>query len=157
MKVSLRPVGLDDAGPLAAWDPVRPEAYFTEGGQRGVLADALERSERQEAYPALILVDGRCAGRINLNNVVLGPFRSADLGYWVDTGHRGRGVATLAVGQMLRTAFGEVGLHRVQAATLQHNTASRRVLARHGFTRSGPPGAICRSPAPGRITCCTSG
>lgn len=148
MEVSLRPVGLDDAGRLAAllrrnraalagWDPVRPESYFTQAGQRAVLAEALERSERQEAYPALILVDGRCAGRINLNNVVFGPFRSADLGYWVGTGHRGRGVATAAVGQMLRTGFEEVGLHRVQAATLLHNTASRRVLARHGFTEIG--------------------
>ena len=30
-------------------------------------------------------------------------------------------------------AFGELGLHRLDAATLLHNTPSQRVLARNGF------------------------
>jgi len=41
------------------------------------------------------------------------------------------------VGEVLRLAFGELGLHRVQAATLLHNTGSQRVLKRNGFTRIG--------------------
>ena len=38
---------------------------------------------------------------------------------------------------MLRTAFGELGLHRVEAGTLVHNRASQRVLERNGFVRYG--------------------
>ena len=49
----------------------------------------------------------------------------------------GRGVATAAVGQALQIAFGELGLHRVQAEILPHNHASRRVLEHHGFQRYG--------------------
>lgn len=30
-------------------------------------------------------------------------------------------------------AFGKLGLHRLQAETLLHNTASQRVLTRNGF------------------------
>ena len=34
-------------------------------------------------------------------------------------------------------AFGELGLHRIQAGTLLHNTGSQRVLERNGFQRFG--------------------
>ncbi|SFP87133.1 Acetyltransferase (GNAT) domain-containing protein [Geodermatophilus dictyosporus] len=49
----------------------------------------------------------------------------------------GRGHASAAVGRMVRTAFEELGLHRVEAGTLVHNAGSQRVLARNGFTRYG--------------------
>jgi ribosomal-protein-alanine N-acetyltransferase len=38
---------------------------------------------------------------------------------------------------MLRLAFGELHLHRVEAGTLVHNAASQRVLERNGFVRYG--------------------
>ena len=38
---------------------------------------------------------------------------------------------------MLRTAFDELGLHRVEAGTLVHNVGSQRVLERNGFVRFG--------------------
>ena len=37
----------------------------------------------------------------------------------------------------LDLAFGELGLHRVQAATLPHNAASQRVLTNNGFALIG--------------------
>jgi ribosomal-protein-alanine N-acetyltransferase len=46
-------------------------------------------------------------------------------------------VATAAVAAVVRIAFSDLGLHRLQADTLVHNTASQRVLARNGFTRIG--------------------
>lgn len=69
--------------------------------------------------------------------VVRGAFQSAHLGYWVDRGHNGRGVATAAVAEVVRIAFHDLGLHRLQADTLVHNVASRRVLARNGFRPIG--------------------
>lgn len=146
--VEVRLVRLDDAAALAAllvrnrqalapWDPVRAEAYFTVEGQRRALGDALHLHHGGEAYPGLVLVDGQAAGRVNLNNVVHGAFRSADLGYWVDRARQGRGVATAAVAAVLRVAFDGLDLHRVQAGTLVHNHASRRVLAHNGFYEIG--------------------
>lgn len=122
---------------LAPWEPVRPERYYSQAGQREMLEEVLAKHARAEALPGLILVDGVAVGRITVSTIVWGAFRSGDLGYWVDEGHRGRGVATAAVGKVLQTAFSELGLHRVQAATLLHNTPSRRVLAHHGFTEIG--------------------
>lgn len=122
---------------LAPWEPVRPRSYFTVEGQRRGLGDALDLHAHGGSYPGLVLVDGTPAGRVNLNNVVRGAFESADLGYWVDVAHQGRGVATAAVRAVLAVAFDELGLHRVQAGTLVHNHASRRVLAKNGFAEIG--------------------
>ncbi|SDU96043.1 [SSU ribosomal protein S5P]-alanine acetyltransferase [Microlunatus sagamiharensis] len=122
---------------LAPWEPLHDAAYFTEAGQRSGIATALARQVRGEQHPFLVLVDGVPAGRMNLNDVVRGAFQNAHLGYWVDVDHQGRGVATAAVRAVLGLAFGELGLHRVQAGTLVHNHASRRVLAKNGFTEIG--------------------
>jgi len=121
---------------LAPWEPVRPDDWFTEERQRATLR-ALAAQDPPGAVPCVILVDGEPADGVSLNNVVRGAFCSADLGYWVAQRHNGRGVGTAAVGQVLRIAFDELGLHRVQAATLLHNTGSQRVLERNGFTRYG--------------------
>ncbi|MGO9080067.1 MAG: GNAT family N-acetyltransferase [Streptosporangiaceae bacterium] len=50
---------------------------------------------------------------------------------------QGEGLATAAVRQVITIAFGELGLHRIEAGTLPHNLRSRRVLERSGFTRFG--------------------
>jgi ribosomal-protein-alanine N-acetyltransferase len=145
--VTVRRATEDDAAALAAlalanraflapWEPVRPDAYFTGEAHRSTLR-SLAAQDPPSTVPCVILVDGEPAGRITLTNVVRGVFCSADLGYWVAQRHNGRGVGTAAVGEVLRLAFGELGLHRVQAATLLHNVGSQRVLERNGFTRIG--------------------
>jgi len=122
---------------LAPWEPVRGDGYFTDDGQRMVIADMLRQHALGTAQPRVILVDGRIAGRITLTGIVRGPFLSGALGYWVGADVNGRGVATAAVGQLARFAFGDLGLHRLEAGTLPHNTASQRVLLRNGFQRYG--------------------
>ena len=42
-----------------------------------------------------------------------------------------------AVAEAVQLAFGDLGLHRVEASTLLHNVASQRVLARNGFEQYG--------------------
>ncbi|MEH1016180.1 GNAT family protein [Micromonospora sp. CPCC 206060] len=123
---------------LAPWDPVRPDEYFTVEGQRAGIRAALDRYAQGAALPHVIL-DGSdgIVGRITLNEVVRGPFQSANLGYWVSASHNGRGLATAAVAEIKRVAFEEWGLHRIEAGTLVHNVRSQRVLERNGFVRFG--------------------
>lgn len=145
MTTTVRPVSLDDVPELTRlilanreflgpWEPVRDEEYFTEDAQRELVRAALDNPA---SGPHVIELDGRIAGRINLNTIVRGPFQSSSLGYWVSRDVNGRGVATAAVGAMLRIAFGRYGLHRVEAGTLVHNTGSQKVLERNGFERFG--------------------
>jgi len=123
---------------LAPWEPVRGEAYFTDTGQRAAVAVALDEHGRGRSLPCVILDgDGAVVGRVNISNIVRGAAQSGNLGYWMAESAGGRGVATAAVRDIIRIAFGELGLHRVQADTLVRNVASQRVLARNGFIRIG--------------------
>lgn len=123
---------------LAPWEPHRDEDYFTIEGQLRVVEQALTRHERGEVVPWVILGEGGdVAGRLTLSDVVRGPFLSCHMGYWVGIDHAGRGLATEATQAAVAAAFGELGLHRIQAGTLVHNVASQRVLEKTGFELIG--------------------
>jgi ribosomal-protein-alanine N-acetyltransferase len=96
--------------------------------------------KRGQAYVLVITPrqdDRRIVGRIALGGVLLGAFRNAYLGYWIDGEHQGRGLMTEAVRATTAFAFHTVGLHRVQAAVMPSNLASQRVLAKVGYRREG--------------------
>jgi RimJ/RimL family protein N-acetyltransferase len=63
--------------------------------------------------------------------------RRAELGYDLLREHWGRGLTTEAVRELLRYAFEELGLNRVEATTDPENAGSVRVLEKTGFTREG--------------------
>ena len=123
---------------LAPWEPTRDAVFFTAGWQEDdagrCVADA---ADGRSARFVVESDDGEIRGRVNLNNVVRGAFRSADLGYWIAASRQGRGLAGSGVSAVLGFARHELALHRVQAATLVHNAASQRVLAAAGFERIG--------------------
>jgi len=123
---------------LAPWEPIRDDDNYTVEGQRATIRSALERHRQGITVPHVILAEeGRLVGRITLNDSVRGPFQSCHLGYWLGVAANGRGLATAAAREMIRVAFEEQGLHRIQAGTLLHNVRSQRVLERNGFVRFG--------------------
>ena len=81
--------------------------------------------------------DGRILGRVALGGILLGAFRNAYLGYWIDREHQGKGLVTEAVRATTGFAFVTAGLHRVQAAVMPRNTGSHRVLAKVGYRHEG--------------------
>jgi ribosomal-protein-alanine N-acetyltransferase len=115
---------------LAPFEPNRGAEHDTLAGVRAWIASG-------DGPRFAILDGGAIAGTISLSNVVRGSFQSANVGYWVDRDRNGRGLATAAVGAVLRHAFEEVGLHRLEAGTLLDNFASQRVLEKNAFTRIG--------------------
>ncbi|WP_344044422.1 GNAT family N-acetyltransferase [Nocardioides panacihumi] len=147
----IRPLAIDDASALrdayarnrdhlAPWEPRRQEQFFTEAWHhedaRAKVADAA--AGRQD--PWLIWhgsgQEAEVVGRVNLSNIARGVFQSANLGYWIDHRHTGRGLATAAVRAAVRRAA-DLGLHRLEAGTLAHNEASQVVLRRCGFEQFG--------------------
>ena len=119
---------------LAPWDARHDDGYFTAAGQRAGLERALDAHTRGAMVPlAIIEGDGRLVGRVTINTIVRGAFQSADVGYWLSQASNGRGLATAAVADAIAIAFGQLRLHRLQAATLLHNDRSQRVLRRNGF------------------------
>jgi ribosomal-protein-alanine N-acetyltransferase len=77
------------------------------------------------------------AGGLTVSNVRRRAAQHANLGYWMGEPFAGRGLMTEAVGLVLPFFFDHLGLHRLHAAFLPHNLASRRVLEKNGFSEEG--------------------
>jgi ribosomal-protein-alanine N-acetyltransferase len=122
---------------LAAWEPTRDESFFTVAGQQAEVDLQLASAIAGGSFPLVLESGEAIVGRFILSGVVRGPFQSANLGYWVDAELTGRGLATATVAAIVRIARDDLGLHRIQAATLPNNTGSQRVLERNGFTHIG--------------------
>ncbi|MGH3357985.1 MAG: GNAT family N-acetyltransferase [Nocardioidaceae bacterium] len=121
---------------LSPYEPRRSEDFYTTEVQRESIRVSLDAQAHGRAAGWLILDDVGVAGRINLNNVVHGVLRSADLGYWIDRTATGQGLATAAV-EFACNAAKELGLHRIGASTLIDNAPSQAVLHKCGFQQIG--------------------
>ena len=81
--------------------------------------------------------DGALVGVGNLGQIFLGDFRSAYLGYFGFAPYDGLGYMAEGVALVLRAAFEDVGLHRVEANVQPDNVRSIALLERQGFRREG--------------------
>ncbi len=121
---------------LAPWEPsasVRWDVRHSPAAYRAMRRAAAARARQGTSLPFAVRYEGRLAGQVTLDNVVRGALRSGHLGYWIDQGVSGRGVASLAVALVCDHAFGPVGLHRLQADIRPENRQSRRLVERLGF------------------------
>jgi ribosomal-protein-alanine N-acetyltransferase len=98
---------------------------------------ARDGSQTDRSFLVCDADDGAIAGVMNLSQIVMGPFRSAYLGYYAFEPFAGRGYMRAAMPLLLRAAFDDVGLHRVQANIQPDNDASIALVRGGGFHREG--------------------
>jgi [ribosomal protein S5]-alanine N-acetyltransferase len=105
----------------------------------GRFAEYLDRTARADQASYLIRhADcGALIGFANISNIVRGAFQSGYLGYAAFASHVRRGLMTAGLRAVLTTAFGELGLHRVEANVQPGNAASLALVSRLGFRREG--------------------
>ena len=143
----LRPPRADDAEPF--WEAVTesvPElsrwmAWCHQGYSREEARAWLETCahgwERADAFDFLVTDrDDALLGACALNHLDHGN-RRANLGYWVRTSARGRGVGTEAAALAVHFGLGELGLGRVEIVAAVANLASQRVAEKLGARREG--------------------
>ena len=124
---------------LEPWEP----AWLDDTLSRDAYLRRVRRGEqdwRDDASYAFFLVrraDLRLLGGIGLSNIRRGVSQSATLGYWIGQEFARQRYMTEALGLLLDHAFGPLRLHRIEAACLPHNEASRRLLLRAGFVEDG--------------------
>lgn len=112
---------------------------------RRVFMSRLTRGRREAAqgtdYNFLIFdVEGRreiLVGGLTLSNIRRRAAQHVNLGYWMGRQYAGKGLMTEAVATVVPFAFNTLGLHRIHAAFLPTNAASRRVLEKNGFREEG--------------------
>jgi ribosomal-protein-alanine N-acetyltransferase len=80
---------------------------------------------------------GAIAGMINISNIVRGRFQCAALGYAAFAPTAGRGYLSEGLGLVLRHAFEELRLHRLEANIQPGNHASLRLVRGLGFRNEG--------------------
>lgn len=76
-------------------------------------------------------------GVINLAEIVAGVFQSAYLGYYGMSRFSRKGLMTEAMRATIALAFGDLGLHRLEANIQPENVASIALVRRLGFQREG--------------------
>ncbi len=131
---------------LTPWEPVWNEDDLTRTSFRMRVKRAAREIASDEAY-SLFIIDARSdmlLGGLTLGLVRRGVAQACTLGYWMGERHAGKGHMTEAVRGALRFAFSDLALHRVEAACLPNNLASRRLLERVGFQREGEARAYLR-------------
>ena len=151
-RVMLRPLGANDfqawrevrtrnEGWLIPWEPLRTPSLPDPTRDRSAFEARCSARERERtsdhAYPFGVFVDQRFAGEVNLNNVTRGALQSATIGYWIDQAHAGHAYISEAVVVVLRFAFEQLQLHRIEICIVPRNTNSRRVVEKLALRDEG--------------------
>ena len=130
---------------LTPWEPVWPADDLTRGAFRQRLRRYRQEIADDLSYPFFLFRDdGALLGGLTLGQVRRGVSQTATLGYWMGEAHAGRGHMSRAVRAMAGFAFAELRLHRVEAACVPENEASRRLLEKVGFHYEGMARAYLR-------------
>lgn len=145
MSFLLRPWRTEDAEDLAkaADNPkiaanlrnVFPSPY-TLADANWFINDCISKGD-SHGFTWAIEVDGKAAGGIGvtlLNDVYE---KSAELGYWLSEEYWRQGIMSQAVQIICREAFRTFDIIRIFAEPFAHNTGSRGVLEKAGFTYEG--------------------
>ena len=109
--------------------PDSPEGFWT----------YLERMGRPENHAFLVcrLDTDEIAGVVNITQVAPEPFLSGYLSYYVFAGHERQGFMREGLAAVIRHAFEELVLHRLEANIQPGNEASIALVRSVGFAREG--------------------
>ncbi|MBM3569434.1 MAG: GNAT family N-acetyltransferase [Alphaproteobacteria bacterium] len=124
---------------LEPWEPAWPEDAFDRRAFRARLRHHALEARRDEAHALFVFSrkDHALLGGLTLSNIRRGAIQSASVGYWIGARHAGQGAMTDALSAACGFGLNELGLHRIEAACMIENLASRRVLEKAGFRQEG--------------------
>jgi ribosomal-protein-alanine N-acetyltransferase len=141
-RVSLRPLGPDDQDEFIA--QARASAglhhpWFTMPTTPGDFQTYLAKFSRPTTEGFLVcLREGRAlAGMITIDSIIRGRYQSASVSYAAFAPAVGKGYMSEGLALVLRYAFCELRLHRLEANIQPANQASLRLVGRLGFRKEG--------------------
>ena len=124
---------------LTPWEPVWADDELTRGSFRRRIKRYQKETRQDSAYVFFVLreSDNALLGGCTLSNVRRGVTQCCTLGYWIGAQFANQGTMTRALKALLPFVFRTLGLHRIEAACLIGNDASRKLLIRAGFRQEG--------------------
>lgn len=135
----------DDNPIIRRWydDPEFPHLleYFPARPQRleavETALDRMDRSEKDFLFGIRLVETDDLIGLISLEQIDW-PNGTAWMGVGIgEAEHRGKGYGTEAIRLLLKFAFHEINLHRVQLTVFAYNPAAVAVYEKLGFTKEG--------------------
>jgi ribosomal-protein-alanine N-acetyltransferase len=84
-----------------------------------------------------VTYDDVMVGQLTVSSITWGSALWAQMGYWIDEEHAGRGIIPTAVAMACDHCFRVLGLHRIEIAIRPENVASLRVVEKLGFNKIG--------------------
>jgi ribosomal-protein-alanine N-acetyltransferase len=120
---------------LTPWEPLWGPAHLTEEGYH----DRFLKSDNDGSRTFFLLrqEDGQLMGGVTIANIRHGVALSASVGYWLARPYTGQGYMTEALRRLVGFCFDDLYLHRIEAACIPENTASRKVVTSVGFREEG--------------------
>ncbi|OOM67845.1 GNAT family protein [Clostridium sp. BL-8] len=122
---------------LAPFEPARDENFYTIETQKKLLNKSYKEFLNGTAIDLGIFKDEKIIGKIKLSGIIHGSYKNGNVGYSIDEDEQGKGYMTESVKLLVRYAFHECELHRVEASALINNIKSRKVLEKCGFKLIG--------------------
>jgi ribosomal-protein-alanine N-acetyltransferase len=124
---------------LTPWEPIWADDELTRSAFRRRIKRYQKETRLDSAYVFFVLreSDDALVGGCTISNVRRGVTQCCTLGYWIGSQFARQGYMTGALRALLPFVFRTLGLHRIEAACLTDNDASKNLLARVGFRQEG--------------------
>lgn len=125
---------------LQPWIAKKPNSYYSLEKQTiRLYLQAKDFREQKSARFYLFKKSNsqKIIGNIGLTNIIRGAFWSCHLGYQIEEQEQGKGLMTEALREIVRYAFEDLQLHRIEANVMPRNIASIRVVKKVGFENEG--------------------
>ena len=124
---------------LNQWEPEKDVNYYSKNFFKKRVKWAKKNFDLNIVLHFFIFLRSnyQLVGGITLDNIRHGPFQSATLGYWLGEEFSKQGIMTESLISLIRYADKDLGISRIEAATLSNNFASRRLLEKCNFKYEG--------------------
>jgi ribosomal-protein-alanine N-acetyltransferase len=124
---------------LVPWEPTWPHDDLVKSAFRRRVRRYARDIREDRAYPFLLFrnIDNALVGGCTLSNVRRGVTQSCSIGYWLGQEYAHQGLMTAAVKSLVPYVFNDLHMHRLEAACLPHNDASKMLLKKVGFVEEG--------------------
>ncbi|GAA4631539.1 GNAT family protein [Actinoallomurus vinaceus] len=140
--MTLRPLASDDQGEFldlvsASEDLHRPWMSLPSTPQQFEAYVARYEKPDEESWLVCVRSTGVIAGMVNINSIIRGRLQSGALAYAAFAPTAGQGYMTEGLDLVVRYAFEQLRLHRLEAQIQPDNHASIRLIRRVGFRHEG--------------------
>lgn len=124
---------------LSNWEPMHEDNYYEDYSILKMIESEIEGNDKQSLLSLYIYLknDTSIIGKVALSNIVRGGFQSCFIGYKIDENEINKGYITEAITEVIRVAFEEYKLHRIEANIMPKNVRSIRVVEKLGFEYEG--------------------